>query len=212
VNTQRLDAIEQEFRQVEASLADPDIHADQSRYTAAAKRYAELEPVARAAAALRGRRDDLATAKAMEAESTGDDRDFAREERVAAEADIERLEAELQVLLLPKDPNEGRDVIVEIRGAEGGEEANLFARDLYGMYQGFAARQGWKLEVLGSSESSMGGFDEVTFKLSGDKAADRGIELEIRERLLRTEEERDEKKSDRPHRERSRTARTSRAN
>jgi peptide chain release factor 1 len=104
----------------------------------------------------------------MEADSTGDDREFAREERVAAESDIERLERELQLLLLPKDPNEGRDVIVEIRGAEGGEEANLFARDLFGMYEGFAGRQGWRLEVLGSAESDLGGFDEVTFKLSGD--------------------------------------------
>jgi peptide chain release factor 1 len=168
MNDDRLDAIEQEYRQLEASLADPDVLADQARYTAATRRYRELEPVATAAAELRRRRDDLATAKAMEAESTGDDRDFARDERAAAEADIERLEQALRLLLLPKDPNEGRDVIVEIRGAEGGEEANLFARDLFTMYQGFAGRQGWKLEVLGSSASSMGGFDEVTFKLSGD--------------------------------------------
>jgi len=124
--------------------------------------------VASAAAELRRRRDDLATAKAMEAESTGDDRDFAREERTSAEADIDRLERDLQVLLLPRDPNEGKDVIVEIRGAEGGEEANLFARDLFEMYRGFATRQGWKFELLGSSESALGGFDEVTFKLSGD--------------------------------------------
>jgi peptide chain release factor 1 len=164
MNDDRLRAIEQEFRQVELALA----HADQSSYTELAKRYAELQPVATAAAALLGRRGDLDTAKAAEGESTGDDRDFWREERVAAEADIERLERELQLLLLPKDPNEGKDVIVEIRGAEGGEEANLFARDLFNMYEGFAGRRGWKLEVLGSSESSMGGFDEVTFKLSGD--------------------------------------------
>ena len=102
---------------------------------------------------LRGRRGDLDTAQEMVAESTGDDRDFAREEGAAAEADIDRLEAELQLLLLPKDPNDDRNVIVEIRGAEGGEEANLFARDLFGMYEGFAARQGWKLEVLGVDRS-----------------------------------------------------------
>ena len=164
MNDDRLRAIEQEFRQVELALA----HADQSTYTELAKRYAELQPVATTAAALLGRRGDLETAKAAEAESSGDDRDFWRDERIAAEADIDRLERELQLLLLPKDPNEGKDVIVEIRGAEGGEEANLFARDLFTMYEGFAGRRGWKLEVLGSSESSMGGFDEVTFKLSGD--------------------------------------------
>ena len=68
------------------------------------------------------------------------------------------------------DPNDDRNVIVEIRGAEGGEEANLFARDLFQMYQGFAQRQGWKLEVLGSDQSPMGGYNEITFLLSGDGA------------------------------------------
>ena len=86
----------------------------------------------------------------MFAEATGDDRELMRDEVAAAEADLEELEEQLKVLLLPKDPNDGKDVIVEIRGAEGGEEANLFARDLFQMYQGYALRQGWKLEVLSS--------------------------------------------------------------
>jgi len=168
MDADRLDALEQEFRHLEARLADPAAMVDQSAYTEIAKRFRELEPVVGAAIALRRRRGDLATAVELAAETTGDDRDFARAEIAAAEADIERLTAELQLLLLPTDPNADRGVIVEIRGAEGGEEANLFARDLYGMYEGFAARQGWKLEVLGASESSLGGFDEVTFALKGD--------------------------------------------
>jgi peptide chain release factor 1 len=86
----------------------------------------------------------------------------------AADARIAALEDQLKVLLLPKDPNDDKNVIVEIRGAEGGEEANLFARDLFQMYQGFAQRQGWKLEVLGSDPSPMGGFNEVTFLVKGD--------------------------------------------
>jgi peptide chain release factor 1 len=98
----------------------------------------------------------------------GDDREEMRTEVTEAEADIARLEAELRLLLLPKDPNEGKNVIVEIRGAEGGEEANLFARDLFEMYQGYASRMGWKLEVLGSDPSDMGGFNEITFLLKGD--------------------------------------------
>jgi peptide chain release factor 1 len=168
VDAARLDALEQDFRHVEARLADPEVIADPATYAEVARRYRELEPVVAAAVALRRRRGDLATAEEMAAETTGADRDFAREEAAAAEADIERLTGELQVLLLPKDPNDDRGVIVEIRGAEGGEEANLFARDLFGMYEGFAARMGWKLEVLGASESSLGGFDEVTFSLHGD--------------------------------------------
>jgi peptide chain release factor 1 len=91
-----------------------------------------------------------------------------RVEAAEAEADLERLGDELRELLLPRDPNDEKNVIVEIRGAEGGEEANLFARDLFGMYEGYAARMGWKLEVLGADASDMGGFNEVTFLLKGD--------------------------------------------
>ncbi len=166
----RLAALEQEFLQVEARLADPEIIADHARYTVAAKRYHELEPIAGKAAELRTRSDDAEAARSMLTDATGTDRDFASDELRAAEADIERLRDELQVLLLPRDPNAGRDVIVEIRGAEGGEEANLFARDLFQMYEAYAARRGWKMEVLGSQVSDLGGFDEVAFSVSGDEA------------------------------------------
>jgi peptide chain release factor 1 len=165
----RIDQLEQEFRQVESRLAElAGGSSDQRTYTEVARRYRELEPVVTVATALRRRQGDLATAREMIDETTGDDRDFARDEVAAAEADIERLGQELQLLLLPRDPNDDRGVIVEIRGAEGGEEANLFARDLFGMYQGFAARHSWSLEVLSASESTLGGFDEVTFALRGD--------------------------------------------
>jgi peptide chain release factor 1 len=87
-----------------------------------------------------------------------------------AAAAIARLDEELRILLLPKDPNDGRSVIVEVRGAEGGEEANLFAKDLYEMYAAYATRQGWKLEVMESSVSDMGGFDAITFTLRGPTA------------------------------------------
>src|SRR4051812_37677717 len=91
-----------------------------------------------------------------------------RSEADAAERDIERLTRELEVLLLPKDANDDRNVIVEIRGAEGGEEANLFARDLFEMYRAYAGRQGWGFEVLGSDPSPMGGYSDVSFLLKGD--------------------------------------------
>lgn len=164
----RFDALEQELRLVEAKLADPEVIADQRSYGEVARRFRELEPVVATIVELRGRTADLAEARSMAAETVGDDRDFYREEVDSAEADIERLMGELQVLLLPKDPNDGRGVIVELRGAEGGEEANLFARDLFLMYEGYAGRQGWKLEVLEASESPMGGFSEVTFSLHGE--------------------------------------------
>jgi peptide chain release factor 1 len=104
----------------------------------------------------------------MLTELSGDDREQMRAEVDELEARIARLEEELKVLLLPRDPNADRNVIVEIRGAEGGEEANLFARDLFEMYRAFASRQGWTLEVLSASPSDLGGYSDVTFLLKGD--------------------------------------------
>jgi len=163
----RLAELEREYADVEARLGDPELIADQGRYQEVARRYSELKPIVEATQALRQRRGDLETAKEMLTELDGADREEMRAEVTSAEADIERLEAELRLLLLPKDPNDAKDVIVEIRGAEGGEEANLFARDLFEMYQGYAGRMGWKLEVLGSDPSDMGGYNEITFMLKG---------------------------------------------
>jgi len=165
---ERLEGLEREFVEIEARLADPDVFADQTRYAELARRHKELDAIVSRARVLRSRTADLELGKQMLSESVGDDREFARSEVEQAAIDIERLEGELGVLLLPRDPNDDRNVIVEIRGAEGGEEANLFARDLFQMYQGFASRMGWKLEVLGSDPSAIGGFNEVTFLLSGD--------------------------------------------
>lgn len=167
---ERLEGLEREFADVEARLADPDVFADQGRYRELARRHKELEAIVARSRELRQRTEDAATAREMLTDLSGDDREMMRTEATEAEADIERLTAELQVLLLPKDPNDGRNVIVEIRGAEGGEEANLFARDLFQMYQGYAQRQGWKLEVLTADPSDMGGYNEIIFQLSGDSA------------------------------------------
>jgi peptide chain release factor 1 len=165
---ERLQDLEREYADVEARLADPALIADQARYQEVARRYSDLKPIVDASQQLRQRQGDLEAAKEMLTELDGDDREEMRGEVTSAEADIERLEAELRLLLLPKDPNDEKDVIVEIRGAEGGEEANLFARDLFEMYQGYAGRMGWKLEVLGSDPSDMGGYNDITFLLKGD--------------------------------------------
>jgi peptide chain release factor 1 len=98
----------------------------------------------------------------------GDERDELRAQVVEIETLLDDLVEELKVLLLPRDPNDDRNVIVEIRGAEGGEEANLFARDLYEMYRAVAQRRGWKFEMLSSSSSDLGGLSEVVFRVAGD--------------------------------------------
>jgi peptide chain release factor 1 len=165
---ERLAELDREFLDVQARLGDPDLIADQPRYQLVARRYRELEPIVERARALRSRGDDLATARELMAETDGDERDLLRREVEESEADIERLTHELRLLLLPRDPNDERNVIVEIRGAEGGEEANLFARDLFEMYRAFAARQGWQVEVLSTDPSDLGGFNEVTLALKGE--------------------------------------------
>jgi peptide chain release factor 1 len=164
----RLAALENEHRELEARLGDPAVASDNKRYIELTRRYAALSEIVGLTSRLRERHDDVETVKALLGEASPAERDELRAEANAAEADIEHLEEELKILLLPKDPNDGRNVIVEIRGAEGGEEANLFARDLFEMYKAFAQTKGWTLEVLGSSVSDLGGFDEVTFSLAGD--------------------------------------------
>lgn len=167
---ERLAGLEEEFRLVEARLGDPDVLGDQQRLRAESRRYKELTPIVEAYRAYRACLDDLAAAKELFAETTGDDREAMRAEVSQAEADAARLEAELKLLLLPRDPNDGKNVIVEIRGAEGGEEANLFARDLFQMYEAWALRRGWKLEVLSADVSDLGGYNQVTFEVAGDDA------------------------------------------
>jgi len=164
----RLSDLEREFAEVEARLADPALLADQQRYTVEARRYKELEELVVRLRRLRDAHDDLAAAREMYTDAAADDREMLRAEIDTAEADIARLDEEIKALLLPRDPNDAKNVIVEIRGAEGGEEANLFARDLFEMYKAYAGRMGWKFEVLGSSPSDLGGFADVTFLVRGD--------------------------------------------
>ncbi|MEZ5218907.1 MAG: peptide chain release factor 1 [Ilumatobacteraceae bacterium] len=166
----RLNDLVDEFRLVEAQLSDPEVIGDQSRLRTASKRYKELGPIIECVTAIRRSQEDAETARELLAEATGDERQMLRDELDGATADLERLEEELKLLLLPKDPNDGKAVIVEIRGAEGGEEANLFARDLYEMYRGYAARHGWTVEELSTDVSDLGGLNQVTFVVHGDDA------------------------------------------
>jgi peptide chain release factor 1 len=167
---ERLASIDDEYTLLETSLGDPELLADPVRLRAASKRYKDMTPLVEALRRHRARQIDLDTTREVVNAAAGDERDLWRTELAVVEADVAALEDQIRTLMLPKDPNDGRSVIVEIRGAEGGEEANLFARDLFEMYQGFANRQGWKLEVLSSDASDLGGLNQVTFVVSGDTA------------------------------------------
>ncbi|MCP5027436.1 MAG: peptide chain release factor 1 [Actinomycetia bacterium] len=164
----RLAALEREFIEVENSLADPAVIGDQTKYADVARRYRELEQIVTRSKALRGSIGDLAVGREMLSDAEGDEREILVDEIRTAESAITELEGALKVLLLPRDPNDDKNVIVEIRGAEGGEEANLFARDLFEMYQSAASARGWGFELLESRPSDMGGFSLVSFLVRGD--------------------------------------------
>jgi len=167
---ERLPEFEAEYEDVLARLADPAIGNDPRLLRDLSRRHKELEALVRAMRELKAAEDDAAAARELHAESTGAERELAQLEIEANEVRIAALEEELRTLLLPKDPNDGRNVIVEIRGAEGGEEANLFAKDLFDMYLRYADRRSWRSEILDLRESDLDGIDSVTFVLKGEDA------------------------------------------
>ncbi len=166
----RLPALEREYELVLAQLADPDVIADRARLRDVSRRHRELEAVVAAARERRAVEGDLQAAREMIADAEGDERAEMRAEIEGAEARLGEIDETLRLLLAPRDPNDGRNVIVEIRGAEGGEEGNLWARDLHEMYLRFAERSGLSVEPLGSDPSGMGGYNEVSFLVRGERA------------------------------------------
>ena len=166
----RLEAFEREYGELEQRLADPAVGSDPDELRRVSTRYHQLGPLVDAARRRRALIADREAASELLAIATEDERPALEAELSTAGGALDAVEAELRLLLVPPDPHAGRNVIVEIRGAEGGEEANLFARDLYEMYQAYAARHGLKVETLASDPSDLGGFNEVTFLVRGKHA------------------------------------------
>jgi peptide chain release factor 1 len=151
-----------EYDELEKALADPAVHADQNQARKFGRRYAELTPVVKTLRELESARDDLTAARELATE----------DESFAAEAEsltrrIPELEARLTELLVPRDPHDGDDILMEIKSGEGGEESALFADDLLRMYLRYAERHGWKAEVLDGTESDLGGYKDVTVAIKG---------------------------------------------
>lgn len=164
----RIAGLENELKDVEIRLGDPAVQADPKQLADLGRRFKHLEEIVRVGRRLRDASEDVVTYKEMLTAVDGDEREQMRTEIAELEAQMEADEEELRVLLLPPDPNAGRNVILEIRGAAGGEEANLFAKDLFEMFSSFARRQSWRFEVMSISHSDMGGYSEVTAMISGD--------------------------------------------
>jgi peptide chain release factor 1 len=166
----RFAELEREYDQVVSELSEPDIASDRKRFLELSRRMKTLEPIVGAVRRLRAARQDELAAEELADSAPPAERELARQQLDEAHERVKVFEEELSTLLLPRDENEGRNVIMTIRGAEGGAEANLFARDLYQMYTHYADRHRWRVEVLGVQASSLGGIDEVTFVVKGDDA------------------------------------------
>ena len=165
---EKLAAIEAKYSQIEARLAAPETYDDPAAVARLNKEQNELSPVAETYRSYLAARERLAQAE--ELLSDPEMRELAQEELLQTNAELERLEGQLQLLLLPKDPNDNKNVIVEIRAGVGGEEAALFAHSLYRMYSMYAERSRWKTEVDSLSETELGGIKEISFTIEGEGA------------------------------------------
>ncbi len=165
----KLEKVRERFDEVTRLLSDPAVVADQERFRALSKEHSDLTPLMRSYDLYRKVKADLAGLKEItETSADPEMKDLAYAEMDEAKEKIARMEEELKALLIPKDPNDSKNVIVEIRAGTGGDEAALFAADLFRMYSRYAEKKGWKVEVLDSSDTGIGGIKEISFSLSGN--------------------------------------------
>jgi len=167
----RVKAIDHRYHEIEAEMGRPEVASDHEQLTKLAREQRSLREVVEAYRSLRNAQKEMESARDLARhEKDAEMQEFLRSEERRAASQGAELEERLKVLLLPKDPNDDKDVVVEIQGAEGGEEAALFAADLFRMYTRWAEKKGWKVEVVESSPSEKGGFDKIVFEVHGQGA------------------------------------------
>ena len=171
----KLQGIEDKLEKINSSLCDPEVVSNQEEYKKLMREAKTLTPIVEKFREYKKANSDLTEAKEMLADSSLDKefRDMASEEATKAQKKTEELKEELKVLLLPKDPNDYKNVIVEIRGGAGGEEAALFAGSLFRMYSMYAERKGWKTEIMNENPTELGGYKEISFMIEGEGAYSR---------------------------------------
>ena len=167
---ERVAEIEARFEELTALLGDPEVASDHRRMAEIARERAQLERVVDLGRRFRDTSEALDDARDLLRSGDDDERELGREEEERLTPLLAELEEDLKVALLPRDPADEKDAIIEIRSGAGGDEAALFAADLFRMYQRYTERQGWRLEVLNTSESGPGGYREITFEVSGQDA------------------------------------------
>ena len=167
---ERLDQIEARYEELTNALASPDIVNDSAKYQKTAKAHSEVAPIVEKYREYKDLTRGIAESKAMLADEKDPDmRAYAQEELTKLEPRVSAIEEDLKVLLLPKDPNDEKNIILEIRAGTGGDEATLFAAEIFRMYTRYAETQRWKVEVLSTSESSVGGLKEVIAIIEGNR-------------------------------------------
>jgi peptide chain release factor 1 len=167
----RLEGIVRRYKEIEAEMARPEVASDHAQLTKLAREQRALRDTVQTYEAYKRARQEFESARELQKhEKDPEMQEYFRAEEHRASAQLAELDEKLKVLLLPKDPNDDRDVVVEIQGAEGGEEAALFAGDLFRMYTKWAERKGWKVDVVEESPTEKGGFDKVIFEVHGHGA------------------------------------------
>ncbi len=164
----RLDRLQERYEELTALLGDGQVITDQNKYRTYSKEYAEVEPVVMTFQTWRKTSSDLEEAQGMLKDPDLDVREMAVEEVAECRSALENIEADLQRLMLPKDPNDSRNVFLEVRAGTGGDEAAIFSGDLFRMYLRYAERQGWRVEVLSEHGGEHGGYKEVIARVEGD--------------------------------------------
>lgn len=170
----RLDDIEKRYMDLSDKVNDPEVIADNEKWRYLVKELSELTPIVDKYKEYNACKETVDETRAMLEDSLDEDfRALVKEEFAQSTERLEQLKEELKILLLPKDPNDDKNVIVEIRGGAGGDEANIFAGDLFRMYSRYAERQGWKIDIMNSNESEAGGYREISFMINGKGAYSR---------------------------------------
>jgi len=171
----KLSFIEDRFAELEHKISDPEVIADQDLWRKLCKEHSDITPIVEKYREYKALNENIEEAKEMLADSSLDkeEKSMIEDEISDSKKQIEVVSEELKILLLPKDPNDDKNVIIEIRGGTGGDEAALFASDLLRMYSMYAETKRWRVEILSSNETDIGGFKEVTFSISGDMAYSR---------------------------------------
>ena len=166
---QRLEIAVKRLAEIDEELSSEDVMKDIAHFRELSKERANLDPQVEAFNRYKKASEELMEAKEMAKDSDPELAEMGKEEVKSLEAELDKLTEELKELLLPRDPNDDKNIIVEIRGAVGGDEANIFAGDLFRMYTRYAEEQGWKIKILDETPSEAGGFSTISFKISGER-------------------------------------------